>query len=99
METLTTGTSGMCDRTTLSDTGSAISSPGLADGPMPYVCANGRTIERFGRGVVRVSHSQSQVSNGVLKTQDIFGRNGCESFDQTGQDSFLVSKLKMRFGM
>ena len=78
---------------------SATSSPGLADGDMPYVSPDGRMIGRSGPARARASRSQSQAREPVQTIQGTCGLTSIASSPPSGPLSSWENKLRARLGM
>ena len=83
----------MLPRSTLPDTHSAISSPGLASGPTPCDVQDGPIAALFGLGLVPANLSARQAKEMGLLTSGIYGPHGSTSLDSEALSSSLVSRL------
>ena len=83
----------MLPPSTLPDIHSAISSPGLASGPMPCDVQDGPIAALFGLALAPANLSARQAKEMGLLTSGIYGPHGTTSLDSEALSSSLVSRL------
>ena len=75
---------------------SAISSPALVSGAMPFGVPDGVTIDLFGLAPVRANLSPRQARELGLMTSGTSGRGSSTSLRSAGLNAFLVSRLQAK---
>jgi len=86
----------MSEQMTLPGIPSIISSPGLADGPMPCASPDGRTIGQSGQAHVHASHSALPANVPEQMTIDTCGQSSPDSSASAVLQSYLASKLRVQ---
>jgi hypothetical protein len=81
------------------DTSNAISSQGLADGPMPLNSQDGPKINQFGPDHVLASLSAKQAKDLRLLTSGTYGRPSTTLSHSAALQSSLENKLQARLSM
>ena len=88
----------MSDQASCADTPNATFSPGLADGPLPWILPDGREICPFGLALALASLSARQVKEMGLQISGISGRPGSISSASADLSTSLASRLRAQLG-
>ncbi len=95
-ETLTSEASSMSGQTMCEAIPNVTSSPGLADGAMPFGSQDGLTTDLFGQEVVHASRSASRGNGKALPTIDTSGLSGDLLFKTISLELSLENRLRAR---